>query len=98
MRGRRCLRLAWARTGRRDDEMLDLLRFPAAVLQENGALFAANESFGRPISSIFEDRRARLVAKDEKADALVAGRWFPGRSEREQFSRFRCTLRRTGRR
>jgi DNA-binding CsgD family transcriptional regulator len=53
-------------------KVLDLLRLPAAVLRENGALFAANESFGRLIPSIFEDRRARLVAKDERADALVA--------------------------
>jgi DNA-binding CsgD family transcriptional regulator len=53
-------------------KVLDLLRLPAAVLQESGALFAANESFCQLIPSIFEDRRARLAAKDERADALVA--------------------------
>jgi DNA-binding CsgD family transcriptional regulator len=52
--------------------MLDLIRLPAAVLKESGALFAANESFGRLIPSIFEDRRVRLVAKDEKVDGLIA--------------------------
>ena len=48
-------------------KILDLLRLPAAVLRANGSLFAANDSFSQLVPTVFQDRRARLSAKDPRA-------------------------------
>jgi DNA-binding CsgD family transcriptional regulator len=52
-------------------KVLDILRLPAAVLQASGSLSAANEPFFRLVPSVFQDRRRRLSAKDERLDLLL---------------------------
>jgi DNA-binding CsgD family transcriptional regulator len=51
--------------------ILDLLRLPAAVLKANGSLFAANDSFSELAPAVFQDRRTRLTAKDQRADSML---------------------------
>jgi hypothetical protein len=51
---------------------LEMVGLPAAVLREQGRLYAANPSFEQLMPDVLQDRRERLVLVDRAADQLLA--------------------------
>lgn len=51
---------------------LEMVGLPAAVLREQGRLYAANPSFEQLMPDVVQDRRERVVLVDRAADQLLA--------------------------